>query len=296
MRILSLAVVSLILIAGLSSSAFGSSVSPLMCANPGSTTATSSDTTVNANSCTDYSYQHPNSQATATNNWMYGFYQGTAETLDPAGFNPMLQQLPAGQGGWFAVDFFHLWTALDAFGGHPNSPHTDLHQDPYCDHALGNCGTGPDTNPAHSQDFVEQWAVRRYIVPMGFDGVLQVTLSVQKDYRTTSTGADGDTNYVILYSGGIPTTLATISVPTNPSALSGPAGPDTFPVQTMLFNVAVHHGDILDFVITPNSNDYSDGEFQLITIQAIPEPATMLLVAGGLLVAGFARRRYSRPS
>jgi len=227
---------------------------------------------------------------------MYGFYQGSSDTLDPAGFNPMLQQLPAGQAGWWAVDFYHLWTALDAFGGHPNSPHTDLHQDPYCDHVLGNCGTGPDTNPAHSQDFAEQWAVRRYIVPMGFDGMVQITISVQKDYRTTSTGADGDTNYVILYSGGIPTTLGTLNVPSNPSALSGPAGPNTFPVQTLILNVAVHPGDILDFVITPNANDYSDGEFQLITIQAVPEPATMLLVAGGLLMAGFARRKYSRPS
>ena len=142
---------------------------------------------------------------------------------------------------------------------------------------------------------MEQWAVRRYIVPMGFDGMVQITLSVQKDYRTTSVGADGDINYIILYSGGVPTTLGTIVSPPNPGALGGPANQNTFPVQTLLLNVVVHPGDILDFVIAPNTNDYSDGQFQLVTIQAIPEPATLLLVGGGLLMAGFARRKYSRP-
>jgi hypothetical protein len=296
MKILSLAVASLALLVGLSTSAVGSPISPLMCSNPGSTTATQNDTTIHANSCTDFSYKSPNDQATPTNNWMYGFYQGTAETLDPAGFNPMLQQVPQGQFGWWAVDFYHLWTSLDAFGGHPNSTHTDLHPQPYCDPVLGNCGTGPDNNPAHSQDFAEQWAVRRYVVPIGFDGMVNISFQVQKDYRTTSAGADGDINYVIMYSGGVATTIGTIAVPPNPGALGGPADANTFPVQTLLImNLAVHGGDVLDFVVTPNANDYSDGEFQLITIQAVPEPATILLVAGGLLVAGFARRKYSRP-
>jgi len=90
MRTLSLAVVSLTLIVGLSTSALGNPISPLICANPGSTTATPNDTSINANSCTDFSYKSPNDQSLASNNWMYGFYQGTAETLDPAGFNPML--------------------------------------------------------------------------------------------------------------------------------------------------------------------------------------------------------------
>jgi PEP-CTERM motif len=227
---------------------------------------------------------------------MYGFYQGTAETLDPAGFNPMTQQLPQGQFGWWAVDFYHLWTSLDAFGGHPNSVNTDLHDAPYCDQVLGNCGSGHDTNPAHFQDFMDQWAVRRYIVPVGFNGMVSITLSVQKDYRTTSVDADGTTNYAILYSGGVATALATINTPTNTNALSSAADPSTFAVQTVTLNVNVQGGDILDFAIAPNANDYSDGEFQLITIQAIPEPATMLLVGGGLLLAGFARRKYSRPS
>ncbi len=298
MRILSLAaaVVSLTLLVGLSTSAIASPLSPLMCSNPGSTTATPNDTTIHANSCTDFSYASPNDQSVASNNWMYGFYQGTFETLDPGGFNPMTQQLPQGQFGWWAVDFYHLWTALDAFGGHPNSVNTDLHDPPYCDAVLGNCGTGHDTNPAHVQDFVDQWAVRRYIVPVGFNGMVSITLSVQKDYRTTGPDADGDTNLIILYSGGVATTLASINTPTNPSALSGPAGPNTFAVQTVTMVVNVQGGDILDFPITPNANDYSDGEFQLITIQAIPEPSTILLVAGGLLAAAFAKRKYSRPS
>ncbi len=293
MRTLSLAVVSLTLIVGLSTSALGNPISPLICANPGSTTASSNATTIHANSCTDFSYQSPNNQSSATNNWLYGFYHGT---LSPSGFSPMLQQIPQGQFGWWAVDFYHLWTSLDAFGGHPNSTKTDLHDPPYCDSTLGNCGSGPDNNPAHTQDFMEQWAARRYTVPIGFNGMVTITLSVQKDYRTTSPGADGDINYAILYRGGIASTLTTINTPSNPSALMGPAGPNTFAVQTSTMNLAVQGGDILDFVITPNANDYSDGEFQLITIQAVPEPSTMLLVAGGLLLASFARRKYSRPS
>jgi PEP-CTERM motif len=295
MRILSLGF-GLSALVGLSAAAFATSISPLMCSNPGSTTASSTDNTVNANSCTDFSYSYPNNQAVPLNNWMYGFYQGTSATLNPAGFTTMTQQLPAGQGGWWAVDFFHLWTSLDAFGGHPNSPITDYHQAPYCDPVLGNCGSGPDTNPAHAQDFKEQWAVRRYIVPTGFDGLLEITLSVQKDFRTNSVGSDGDTNMVIRYSGGVATTLGTIAVPADATAFAGTPDATTFAVQTLVLDVAVHPGDVLDFAITPNSNDFSDGEFQLITIQAIPEPGTMLLVAGGLLVAGCARRKYSRPS
>src|SRR5713101_8517171 len=98
MRILSLAAAGpLALLVGLSTSAIGAQISPLICANPGSTTATPNDTTIHANSCTDFSYKSPNDQSLASNNWMYGFYQGTAETLDPAGFNPMLQQVPQGQ-------------------------------------------------------------------------------------------------------------------------------------------------------------------------------------------------------
>jgi hypothetical protein len=292
MRILSL-LVSLTLLVGLSTSAIAGLVSPLMCSNPGSTTATPNDTSINANSCTDFSYKSPNTQSTASNNWMYGFYQGA---LNPTGFNPMLQQVPQGQFGWWAVDFDHLWTSLDAFGGHPNSTNTDLHDAPYCDPVLGNCGSGHDNNPAHAQDFIEQWAVRRYIVPIAFNGMVAITLSVQKDYRTTGPDADGTTNFAILYSGGVATTIATINTPSNASALSGPAGPNTFAVQTMTMNVNVKGGDILDFAISPNGNDYSDGEFQLITIQAIPEPSTILLVAGGLLAAAFALRKYPRPS
>ena len=49
-------------------------------------------------------------------------------------------------------------------------------------------------------------------------GRIGTNISVQKDYRTTSIGADGDINYVILYSGGVPTTLGTINTPSNPSA------------------------------------------------------------------------------
>jgi hypothetical protein len=296
LRILSFAaVVPLALVVGFSTSAIGSSVSPLMCANPGSTTATANDTTIHANSCTDFSYSSPSNQSTPANNWLYGFYQGTAETLDPAGFNVMTQQLPQGQFGWWAVDFYHLWTSLDAFGGHPNSTNTDLHDPPYCDAVLGNCGTGHDTNPAHAQDFMEQWAVRRYIVPIGFNGMVSITLSVQKDYRTTGPDADGATNLIILYSGGVATTIASINTPSNPNALTSQADANTFAVQTVTMVLNVQGGDILDFPITPNANDYSDGEFQLITIQAIPEPSTMLLVAAGLLAAGFARRKYSRP-
>jgi len=297
MRILSLAVVSLTLLVGLSTVAIANPISPLICSNPGSTTASQNDSIVRANSCTDFSYQSPNDQSAPTNNWVYGYYQGTAETLDPTGFNIMTQQVPQGQFGWWAVDFNHLWTSLDAFEGHPNSPNTDLHPPPYCDPIMGNCGTGPDNNPAHSEDFIEQWAVRRYVVPTNFDGMVNITFSVQKDYRTTSANADGDINYVILYSGGVATTIGTIVTPPNPGALGGPADPNTFPVQTlMILNLVVHPGDRIDFAIAPNANDYSDSEFQLITIQAVPEPVTMLLVGGGLLVAGFARRKYSRPS
>ena len=298
MRGLSLLGASLILAIAAATSASASSISPLICNSPGSTTASSSDTSINANSCTDYSYQEPNSQSSPSNNWLYGYYQGT---LDPTSFAVMTQQVPSGTFGWWAVDFYHLWTSMDAFGGHPNSVNTDLHQSPYCDPAFGgtgNCGIGPDTDPNHSAAFVTQWAVRRYVVPIGFNGMVMITVSMQKDYRTTGDRADGDMNYFYLYSGGTVTQLGSaVQVPTDMAALTGTsADPSTFPVQTVTFTIPVQGGDFLDFAIAPNSNDFSDGEFQLITIQAIPEPSTLLLVGGGLLLAGLVtRRRFARP-
>src|SRR5260370_27568329 len=109
--------------------------SPLICDRPGSTSASQADTSINANSCTDFSYRYPNSPqpAAGTNNWLYGYYPGV---LNPAAFNPMTQQVADSNGhflGWWALDFNRYWTSLDAFGGHPNAEFTDYPAPPFCD-------------------------------------------------------------------------------------------------------------------------------------------------------------------
>src|SRR5258708_6146274 len=95
--------------------------SPLICDRPGSTSASQADTSINANSCTDFSYRYPNSPqpAAGTNNWLYGYYPGM---LNPAAFNPMTQQVADSNGhflGWWAVDFTRYWTALVSYCSHP---------------------------------------------------------------------------------------------------------------------------------------------------------------------------------
>jgi hypothetical protein len=286
-----------------------------MCNNPGSTTASASDTTVNANSCTDFSYAFPANQTnTGLNNWEYGYYQGgtgpNGTVITPAlaasSFIPMtpvyLDQngvptnTPPGpnnhsvDAGWWAVNFTQFWTSLDAFGAHANSPYTDLHDSPFCDQSLyQNCGSGPDMRSPDSPGSSEQYAVRRYIVP-NFTGTVLITFSVQKDPRTDAPGADGDQNFIMEYANGTATMLGGIAT----------VGPGAGPIETLSVEAAVSPGDILDFIDSPGANDYADGEFQLVTIeglagsiqtQTLPEPATYGLTGLGLLLAAWKKRR-----
>ena len=282
-------------------------ISSILCSNPGSTTASQSDTFINANSCTDFSYQSPNSQATPTNNWLYGYYGNlagqTTQPLNPTSFQ-IMQSMPmcsidqngqmdcgqvvdpsTGHFGWWAVDFSKYWTSLDAFGGHSNSVDTDLHDPPYCITGV-NCGSGPDPNPGVDQD-----AVRRYVVPMGYSGMVTITVEAQKDPRTLSGSprADGDTDLVYYVDNGAggafsQITALTINVPGNDSS-----------IFTETTTIMVHGGDYIDFVIDPNASDYSDGQFELITLQGAPEPGSLLLMGAGLLGLFVWKRRAAGP-
>jgi len=285
--------------------AFATPLSSILCANPGSTSASQSDTSINANSCTDFSYLSPNNQSSPVNNWLYGYYGslagGPAGALDPSGFKIMQSmamcsidmngQMDCGQVvdpgtghfGWWAVDFSKYWTSLDAFGGHANATDTDLHNPPFCISGT-NCGIGPDPNPS-----VNEYAVRRYVVPLGFSGMVTITVESQKDPRTLSTNAraDGDTDVVYYVNNGLgPTSITqvsalTINVPSNDST-----------IFTKTTSIMVNGGDFIDFVMQPNASDYSDGQFELITIQGAPEPGSLVLMGAGLLgLAAWKRRR-----
>jgi hypothetical protein len=307
--------VCLLLLAGCYATAKGSEISPLMCSNPGSTVASPADQSIDANSCTDFSYLFPSTQPPAgLNNWLYGYYQGSTgpggtivtPTLAASSFIPMtpvyrdqngnVTSVPPAPGnsnknaGWWAVNFTQYWTSLDAFGAHPNSPFTDLHEEPFCDQSLyQNCGNGPDMRSPYGPDSSEQYAVRRYVVP-DFSGEVTITFSVQKDPRTNATGADGDLNFIMQYGDGTATMLGSVLT----------VGPGPGPVETETLETSVQPGEFLDFIDSPNGNDYADGEFQLITIQSsnstiqiqsLPEPATYGLVGLGLLSAAWKIRR-----
>lgn len=292
--------------------ASANSISPLICPNAGSTTASPTDTTINANSCTDFSYTFPNTPqpAAGTNNWQYGYYLGP---INPAAFTLFPQQvtLPNGDSyGTWALDFNRYFTSLDAFGGHANGEFTDLHIPPFCDDALyQNCSPsgGIDPRSPNSPGSATQEAVRRYLVPSGVGtATLNIGIQVQKDPRTTPPSAHGTIEYVILYSGGVATTLITLADPVNfdPNIAGAPPTDQGIPqpvYSASVSNVVVKPGDVIDFVMStmtdPNYNnqsvDFSSGTFELITIQSVPEPATLVLVGGSLLLIGsmFRKRR-----
>ncbi len=286
--------------------------SPLICDQPGSTSASPADTAINANSCTDFSYRYTGSPqtTTGTNNWLYGYYPGV---LDPTVFTTLNQQTDSNGHflGWWALDFNRYWTSLDAFGGHPNGEFTDLHAAPFCDAGqYQNCSPpgGLDSRSPNSPGSADQMPVRRYVVPVGVGSTtVDINILAQKDPRTTNPSAHGTIEYVILYSGGIATNLITLNVPVNfdPNIQGAPTTAQGIPqpvYSASANNISVKAGDFIDFVMAPVTDpafnnktvDFSAGTFEMATIQSVPEGATSLLVGGGLILAGLLRFRIFR--
>jgi len=269
---------------------FASSVSPLICANPGSTTSTS-NTFLNANSCLDYS----NSFTQGQNNWFYGYF--AAPNLTPGGFTPMTKFTDQTTGdSWWAVDFNKYWTALDAYGGHPNGVLTSSHPSPNCDPGIS-CGDGSAEAPGAPNE-IQQWAVRQYVVPTGFaGGVVKVALTAQLDPRSVIsnpecktnlnvTCPDGSMNEILLVHNGVVTNLGTLNLA---YAVANP--------QTISAQAFVQAGDIIEFVLAPGVqylNDYGDGTFQLDTVTSVPEPATVALLGGAMLLLLLWKRRRAQ--
>ncbi len=266
----------------------GALPSSLMCSNPGSATNPVTTTSINANSCTDFSY----SMVQGANDWQYGYY--ALGSANPATYIPTsssFQQMGQATNGFYAVDFSHYWTSMDAFGAHPNSPDTDLHNPPYCVNAPPNCGIGPDNNP--SPYHVEQWAVRQFDIPSYFQGgSVNINVSGQKDPRDVMAGQNTDI-LVFLDRGGVVSQVGSLLVPSNATVVSMPT-----------LNLNLLPGDIIDFALTTTisqvnghtyTTDYSDGTFELITLNSIasvPEPATFALFGAGIAaLAGWRLQR-----
>lgn len=271
-----------------SAASAGAMPSSLMCSNPGSASNPVTTTSINANSCTDFSY----SMVQGANNWQYGYY--ALGSADPATYIPTsgsFQQMGQALSGYYAVDFSHYWTSMDAFGAHPNSPDTDLHNPPYCVNEPANCGSGPDNHP--SPYHVEQWAVRQFDIPSYFQGgFVNINVSGQKDPRDMMAGQNTDI-LVFLDRGGVVSEVDSLVVPSNATVVSMP---------TLDLNLLP--GDIIDFALTTTisqvnghtyTTDYSDGTFELITLNSIasvPEPATFAMFGAGLAaLAGWRLRK-----
>lgn len=258
-------------------SAYGTPVSSLQCANPGSTSTSSSDASINANSCTDFSYLFPSTQpASGLNNWQYGYYvggTGPSVSLDPATYS-LLSPTPAYDSsgnlisgitaGWWSKNFYLYWTALDAFEGHPNANYTDLHQSPYCNETLYvNCGSGLDTRGPGSPGAGDFLPTRRYIVPSGYTGMATVTVSGEKDYRTILGASQGVTDFIVMVHGGTSTVLGCINVPgdvgqmatsTIPTCSTTSMTMDPIanqPIYKTTVNATVTPGDFIDVVMVP---------------------------------------------
>lgn len=305
------------------SQVYASQVTSLQCTDPGSTTASSSAVYVNANSCTDFSYPLTTQSMNATlNNWQYGYYtyNGGTPLLDPTSFALMsstqkydtMGNVVVGQNtGWWSQNFNQYWTALDAFEGHSNATYTDLHQPPYCDAVLGTCGSGPAPGGSNSVDSGNYFATRRYVVP-DYAGSVTLTLQGEKDPGTAVPTAESVTDYVLLVSGSNVTMEGCINV----YAQATPDPNETYPtcsgtttsndmitsqsIYSMTTNFNVAPGDYIDIVMLPDYNDtvsnyadYSSGSFELVTISGSPEPATFGVIAVGLGLLGFLRRKIT---
>lgn len=293
----------------------GSLTSIPMCTNEGSGATPVVGNYVNANSCTDFMYSGTQGQ----NEWQYGYYQ-LSGSQNPSLFTPngdgsSFQQMGEYHNGFWAVDFNHYWTSVDAFEGNANSFNSDLHPAPYCDPSIvtvsgtiSNCGNGgydPNNSPYH----VEQWMVRQFDVPVTFSGGL-VNINVMG--QKVLTGGQSTQIYVFLIRGGQTTELGDLQVSADGNPVSSLNLPD-FMLQA---------GDKLDFALAPTVNaqiakacagylpyqcpnypndpgwhtsDFSDNTYELITIQsAVPEPGTLALIGCGLLGLGGWRLRRNR--
>jgi hypothetical protein len=317
MRASGLMLAGLIVLLGTLTSAHAAPISPLNCANPGSTTASQSDTSIHANSCTDFSFAFPNSPqpAAGTNNWLYGYLLAS---FDPASFIPMTQQVvdpTTGQPiGVWANQFDRYFTSQDAFGGHANGEFTDYHIPPYCNDALyQNCSPngGLDPRSPNSPGSSDQKVDRRYIVPSAIGTTtVDINIQVQKDPRTSGPTAHGTINYVILYHNGVATTLITLVDPVNfnPNLPGAPPTSQGIPqpiLSASATNVTIHGGDYIDFIMStaPDGDpahqgktvDFSSGTFTLDTItsssaSAVPEPLSVSLMAAGVLLLALFRK------
>jgi hypothetical protein len=295
--------------------------STIACANPGSATSSGNASSINANSCLDFS-----ATVQGANNWSYGYY--TSETasgvvnpsstvyppiLDPKSFTSMTptpllgsngQILPNQYLGVWSQDFFQYWTSLDAFGGHSNGNYTDLHtintapgepwvwvpgMNSYCNFSgtgYYNCNPigGYDPLNPNSPDDGNYWATRRYEIPTGFTGQVSIGVTSQRQFDIPNSQAY--TDYVIEDSNGVVTDLGSLYVPGNAS---------TSQVFSDSFTANVTPGTFIDFVIVPaygtfdtygqppNSGyaDFASGQYEIDTITGVNSAGTGGMGGGG---------------
>jgi hypothetical protein len=190
------------------------------------------------------------------NGWYYGYYRRSGDT---GGYSP-------------TSDFRPFTTYRTEGSGAPGGWVLDESR----------FYTGLDSDQQHGNasvsglDDVEHWAIRRYVAEMS--GPVTIAGMTREDNKV-GRGDDG--------------TIAKILI-NGEEVFSRDIEPEDQTATPYAVLATIEAGDTIDFVMLPGDTDYYDCPFFTATIVAVPEPASVGLLATGAIALLARRRRRTR--